>query len=186
MPVPVRTSPSAANCIASARAKSSGVGDLDVAGLAGEHRDFHAGPFGERGVVGEIVAASRGGAAVRVEQRREGEALRRLHQRAACRGRASCRRGRAASTRLDRVGHRQRRDRRAGSLRPPRSRATTSAALANGRAASWISTMSGLRAAQRLEAGAHRGLPGRAAKDRRQADRDAGRRSVGKGATSSG
>ena len=57
MPEPVRTSPSAASCVASARAKSSGVRELDIAGLALEHADRHAGPFGERGVVGEIIAA---------------------------------------------------------------------------------------------------------------------------------
>ena len=48
-------------------------------------RDRHAGPFGERGIVGEIVAALRGRAAMRGEQRREGESLRRLHRRSAAR-----------------------------------------------------------------------------------------------------
>ena len=39
----------------------------------------------------------------------------------------------------------------------------TNSALANGRAASWMRTMSGLRALERFQAGAHRSLPGRAA-----------------------
>ena len=59
MPVPVRTSPSAANCAASARAKSSALVILILPGFALEHGDLHAGPFGERGIVGEIVAALR-------------------------------------------------------------------------------------------------------------------------------
>ena len=145
-----------ADCVASARAKSSGVGDLDVAGLAGEHADFHAGPFGQRGVVGEIVAALLGGAAMRVEQGGEGEGLRRLYQ-AQWSAIERFFDGAVGSTRLtvSVTGS-------AGMAAPVFSAAAIArairSALANGRAASWISTMSGVRG-KGLEAGAHRGLP---------------------------
>jgi hypothetical protein len=56
------------------------IGDLDVARLAGKRAHFQAGPFGQRGIVGEVGAALRLCSAVRVEQRREDEGLRRLHQ----------------------------------------------------------------------------------------------------------
>ena len=98
MPVPMRTSPSAANCIASARAKSLSLGDLDVAGLAGKHADLEAGPFGERGIVGEIVAAvrwRRGDARRAARGRRSSAAS--APAAARC-GRASCSTRPAAST----------------------------------------------------------------------------------------
>ena len=44
------------------------LGDLDVAGLAGKHADLQASPFGERGIVGEILAARGGRAAMGVKQ----------------------------------------------------------------------------------------------------------------------
>ena len=54
-------------------------GQLHVAGLALEHGDALSGPFGERSIVGEILAARGRGAAVGVEQHRKGEGLRGLH-----------------------------------------------------------------------------------------------------------
>src|SRR4029078_7579589 len=54
--------------------------ELDVAGLASEHAHRHAGPFGQRGVVGEIVAALFGRPAVRFKQRIESKGLWCLHQ----------------------------------------------------------------------------------------------------------
>ena len=55
-------------------------GELHVAGFAGEGRDRHPGPFGERGVVGEIVARGLQRAPVRVDDRGKSEGLRRLHR----------------------------------------------------------------------------------------------------------
>ena len=56
------------------------LGDFDVAGISGKHAYLHAGPFDKRGVVGEILAAAGGSAAMGVEQSGKGESLRRLHQ----------------------------------------------------------------------------------------------------------
>ena len=53
-----------------------GRGELHVAGFALEGGHGHAGPFGERCVVGEVVAGGGRGAAVRVEQGGEAERLR--------------------------------------------------------------------------------------------------------------
>ena len=53
-------------------------GELHVAGLALEQRHGHAGPFGKRGIVGEIVPSGKEGAAVGREQAVIGEGLRRL------------------------------------------------------------------------------------------------------------
>ena len=50
-----------------------------VAGFAFEYADAMAGPFGERGIVGETFKAGRGGAPMRIENEIEGESLRRLH-----------------------------------------------------------------------------------------------------------
>ena len=133
-----------------------------------------AGPFGERGVVGEIVAAGRRGAAMRVEQRGEGEGLRGLHRaQAALRSSVSITQP-AASTVLT-VSVTAMTGTAAPRFAPPRSRARSAPPTANGRAASWTSTRSGGVRRQRLEAGAHRGLPRRAAEHRRQQRR--GRRS---------
>ena len=52
---------------------------LHVAGFAFEHADAMAGPFGERGIVGEVLEAGGGGAPMRIENEIEGESLRRLH-----------------------------------------------------------------------------------------------------------
>ena len=54
-------------------------GELDVAGLAGDGDDRHAGPFGDRRVVGERVRRV-ARLVVRGEDRIEGEALRRLRR----------------------------------------------------------------------------------------------------------
>ena len=73
---------------ASARSEILGGGELDVA--ASRPRTVATvmpGPFGERRIVGEIVAACLRGAAMRLEQRRESEGLRRLHRAQAARGR---------------------------------------------------------------------------------------------------
>ena len=75
------------------------------------------------GVVGEIVAAGRERAAVRVEQGGEGEGLRRLHQRAAARGRCVPVTRPAASTVLTVSATAIDRHRRAMLRAPPRSRA---------------------------------------------------------------
>ena len=91
-------------------------GDFHIAGLAFENGNPHAGPFGERGVVGEIETALCGRAAMRVEQRREGEALRRLDGAQP----VAVERLRDEATvidRLDRIGDGERRHRRAGFLR---------------------------------------------------------------------
>ena len=63
----------------SVRAKSSGVVIFMLPLLALEYRDTQAGPFGQRGIVGKILAAFAGSAAMRIEQGRVGERLRRLH-----------------------------------------------------------------------------------------------------------
>ena len=144
-----------------------GGGQLHVAAFAREHRDLEAGPFGERGVVGEIVAARRRGLAMRVEQRREREGLRRLH-RAQARARSTvpatwpsastrlivsvtARAGIAAPVFV--AGRDRARDQRRRAERPRR--------------VVHQHDVRGARA-ERLEAGPHRGLPGRAARDRRQ------------------
>ncbi len=64
---------------ASARAKSSSVVSLVLPASPANADDLEAGPFDQRGVVGEVVAPGGSGLAVRVEQRGEGEGLRRLH-----------------------------------------------------------------------------------------------------------
>ena len=54
-------------------------GELHVAGLALERGHLESGPFGQRGIVGEILAAGRLRAPMRLEQGRKAEGLRRLH-----------------------------------------------------------------------------------------------------------
>jgi hypothetical protein len=54
--------------------------ELHIAGLAREHADGQAGPLGESGIVGKIVAALRGRATMCREQGVEREGLGRLHQ----------------------------------------------------------------------------------------------------------
>ena len=61
-PMPVRISASAVCASRSARAKSSGVVIFMLPLSPSKTVTLHARPFGERGVVGEIVAASRRGA----------------------------------------------------------------------------------------------------------------------------
>ena len=168
MPVPVRTSPSAANRCSLGAGEILFVGDLDVAGLAGEDADLQAGPFGERGVVGEIVAAlrrRRGGAPS--SRSGEGKTLRRLHQAQRWRGRASRRRRPSGVDRLHRIGDRQRRDRRAGSV-GGRDRARDQGGAGEGPRRVMDQNDVGLAGGERLEAGAHRSLPGGAAECRRQ------------------
>ena len=55
-------------------------GELDVAGLAGEGGDRHPRPFGERGVVGEVVARRAVRASMRIDDRGELKRLWRLHR----------------------------------------------------------------------------------------------------------
>ena len=134
--------------------------DLHVAGLAFEYADAMTGPFGERGVVGEILAPCRRRAAMRGEDQIEGESLRRLHdaQPVAVERFGDTRR----IDRLDGVG-----DGDAGTAAPPAWPAAMARAIRapvrNGRAASWMRTMSGALPRKRLEPGAHRNLPRRAA-----------------------
>ena len=123
------------------------------------------GPFDQRGVVGEIVAACLRGPAMRVEQRRETRTPAASARCAAPRGRP-CRRHGRCHRRVLIVSVTS----SAGMAAPVSPQATmareTSSAEQNGRAASCTSTMSGARAAQRLEAGPHRGLPRRPARHR--------------------
>src|SRR5262249_35492154 len=118
--------------------------ELYVRAFAGKGRDRHAGPFGERRVVGEVVAAGRGGAPMGVEQGPERKGLRRLHRHQA---RTVERVGDAPGgvDLLDRVAHRP----GPAARRSPRARIARRirAADADGRAASWTSTMSGWRPA---------------------------------------
>ena len=121
-------------------------GQLHVAGLALEHGDALSGPFGKRGIVGEILAARGRGAAVRVEQHREGEGLRRLHH--AQIGAVDGRDDRAGAVDLlDGVGDGDGRDGGAGRAAASMAR-VTKASDKNGRAASWIRTISGSRGAK--------------------------------------
>src|SRR5579863_3745695 len=55
-------------------------GKLHVGSLARENGDAVAGPFGERGVVGKILAASCRRAMMRVEDEIKGKRLRCLHE----------------------------------------------------------------------------------------------------------
>ena len=91
-------------------------GELHVGGLAFEGRDRHASPFGERGVIGEVVAGGRLRAPVRLEDRRKAKGLRRLHgaKLSAVEGAGDARRRVHG---LDRVGERQHRHRRTALLR---------------------------------------------------------------------
>ena len=151
---------------ASARAKSSSVVSLMLPASPAKTDDLEPGPFGQRGVVGEIVAAGGSGLAVRVEQRGKGERLRRLH---AAQLRAVERAGDQARgiDPLDRVGDFEPGDRRAG-LRAGGDRARHQRGRAERpRRVVDQHDVRGARA-QRLQAGPHRGLPGRAAEHRRQ------------------
>ena len=139
--------------------------------LAREHRDRQPGPFGERRVVGEIVAALR---AARGDAPRAGQRRRRPAASAPCAdvARSSVAVDDAVGVdELDRVGDRQAPGSRRRCACAAAIARATSAAVANGRAASWTSTMSGACGCERLEPGAHRGLPRRAAKHRRQQHR---------------
>ena len=62
----------------SARSKSSGMGELDVVAAARDQRDAHAGPLGDRGIVGEVARQVVAARSVRREDLREAKALRRL------------------------------------------------------------------------------------------------------------
>src|SRR5882762_1563196 len=64
-------------CVALSAGKIVSGGHFDVACLALENRNPHARPLDQRAVVGEIIAASRGRAPVRVEQSFKAECLRR-------------------------------------------------------------------------------------------------------------
>ena len=69
----------AARCASFGAGKIVIGGHLHVAGFALEHADAMAGPFGERGVVGEILKPGLGSAPMRLEDEIESESLRRLH-----------------------------------------------------------------------------------------------------------
>ncbi len=142
------------------------VGDLDIAGLAGKDADLEAGPFGERGVVGEILAACLGRAAMGCEQRGEGEALRGLYQ--PQRVAVECPVDPAFGIDgLDRISDRQCRDGR------PASFGRRDRARHQRRAGEWSGGVVdqdniGLAGGERLEPGADRTLPGSAAEYRRK------------------
>ncbi len=57
-----------------------GSGEFDIRRFAGECGNPKAGPFHQCAIVGEVVAALALRAPMRIEQRREGESLRRLHR----------------------------------------------------------------------------------------------------------
>ena len=130
--------------------KSSGVVSFTLSALALERRDRMAGPFDQRGIVGEIGAArrSRPCDAPRAEaQTRRPAGSARCAER---RGRRSRRYGRRPNG-LDRVGETQRRNSGAGGCAASIARAIR-AGDAKGRAASWISTWVGRLRLQRRQA----------------------------------
>ena len=149
---------------ASALAKSSSVVSFTLPLSPANVATLMPGPFGQRGVVGEILAAFAGGAAMRLEQRGELERLRRLHR---AQLRAVDRAGDMAAgvDALDRVGDLQRRDRGAGfaaggdGARNQLGRAERPRRVVHQHDV-------GRARAQRLEAGPHRGLPRCAAEHR--------------------
>ena len=141
-------------------------GDLDVAGLAGKYADLHAGPFGERGVVGEILAAC--AAARRCASSKASKAKpcgvctrRNVVRSSVLADQASGIDG------LDGVGDGQRRDRRAGFF-GGRDRARNQAGAGEGPRRVVDQNDVGLAGGERLQPGAHRSLPGGAAEYRRK------------------
>ncbi len=148
-------------------------GELHVGGFSLEGDDLEPGPFGQRGIVGEIVPARRCGAPVRIQYGFEGERLRRLHE---AQLRAVDRAGHDARgiDGLDRVGDRDGRNGCAVlSAQPSIARAIN--ALRGKRPGRVVDQHHvGLGRGQRLQAGADRGLPRRAARYRRTASRDLG------------
>ena len=164
----MRTSPRSDRLAVSARRKSSGVVSFMLPASPAKVATFMPGPFGERGVVGEIVArgfVARGGARRRSRQRRTPAASAR---------RATAARSSVPVTMplrvdgLDRVGDRQHRHRRAvfrrrgdraGDQRGRRERPRCVVDQHD----------VGLAGGERLQPGADRILPGRAAEYRRTA-----------------
>ena len=132
-------------------------GEFDVFRLALEGRHLEACPFGERGVVGEIVAARRCRPPMRVEQGGKAEGLRRLHhaQMHAVDGAGDAAR---RVDGLDRVGHGE--DRDGGAARPPGGDRARNQRL-RGERPRRIVHEDELRVVrlQCFEAGANRGLP---------------------------
>ena len=142
------------------------VGDLDIARLAFEHGDLHAGPFGERGVVGEVVAPLRRRAPVRGEQGCVGKALRRLDGAQAPRSSVCCTKPCASTVFTVSVTASP------GTAAPPSRAASIARAISAWRGEGAGGVMHqhdiGLVRLQRLQPGAHRGLPRGAAEGRRQ------------------
>ena len=146
--------------------KISRRGQLHVGGLSFERGHRDAGPFGERGIVGEILAAGRFCARVRLVERREIKGLRRLHDAQAG---AVERSGDAAGLvhGLDRVGegqHRHRRERllrRGNRARDQRARGERASRVVN-------EHDRGLVPHKRVKSSAHGGLPRPPAIDRRK------------------
>ena len=116
------------------------------------------GPFGQRGVVGEIVAARGGGAAMRIEQRQERRRPAASARCAGARDRASPATLAVVVDELDRVGDRQRRDRGAGLAAAAIARLTSAARGERPRRVVHQHDV-GRPCGERLEPGAHRGLP---------------------------
>ena len=153
-------------------------GEFDVAAVSRERRDLDAGPFGQRRVVGEILAAFARRRADAPRAARELERLRRLHAREAARGRPCPSTWPPASTRLIVSVTWQRRDGGAGVAAGGdgarhQFRSSRTAAPRHGPARCRA------RGAQRLQARSHRSLPRRAARHRRQQPQALGRRLVG-------
>ena len=167
--MPVRMSSSSAARADSARTKSSAVVSFTLPASPSNvvtGRPAHSASAASSEKSCRPSCAAR---AMRVEQRREREGLRRL--RSARNVVAVDAFAITRSCRVDclhRVGDRQRRDRGAARLSPPRSRDRPALRVAKGRAASWTSTKSGGDRSSAVEAGQHRGLAGRAADDRRR------------------
>ncbi len=86
-------------------------GELHVARFTLECRHRQAGPFGERGVIGKIVASGGGSATMRIQNWGIAECLRRLH-RPQCVARERCGHPAGGIDRLDGIGNCERRDRR--------------------------------------------------------------------------
>ena len=116
---------------------------LHIGSLASENSDTMAGPFGERGVVGKVLAAGRRRATMRVDDQIKGKRLRCLHD--------------AQPTAIERfddalvlidfftVSATERQEPPRGVLPPAAIARVISAPVRNGRAASWMSTKSGCR-----------------------------------------
>ena len=139
-------------------------GELHIGGFALEGADLDAGPFGQRRVIGEVLAPGGARPLMGLQQDREGERLRRLHQ---AKWRALDRSGHDAGRidGLDRIGDRKCRN---GSPAGPRSRDPARDQGRGRKRPRRIVHEHDVRpaGAQGLKSGTHRCLPGGAAENR--------------------